>query len=491
MAPFVYRLRFSKAASAGFIPLDSRECAANAWAAAVSGFALDAGFTRLAVDNPVKDGFFSFSVRHGRGNHGLDGLFPYDLTGYHDGALVPLGTALGLVRAMVLREGTWCRLLGADGFFVHVGTCDDVYVGVAAPHTRAVDRARALGLHVDEVGRSPFDPSLDLVGEQRPADADFWAEVARLAGERGGVLVEEQYIRNAYTWHHPTTPAEVEALRGRIRPRARLAVWPAPTEDADITRDAIVRQDRLQLLVAEYAAGRFHHERTADLATAGAVVAAPGHRYALVPLEPADRRPLAAAVLPDADGVLRARWRDDRTKAEELRAYLASLRVGDAVTGVVSSGLHDVGVHVDLDDGLGRGAGWLGVPEMAWGRFEVADVAPVGREIRATILAVDYALERVSLSVKALQPDPLREFADAHKVGEALRGRVTKLIPPGACVRVAPGIEGLVPSAELADHAVAEPGGLVSVGDDVRVVLLDVDLDRRRIVFSMRQQPGA
>ncbi|MGI5171735.1 S1 RNA-binding domain-containing protein [Spirillospora sp. CA-253888] len=491
MAPVVYRLRaFTEdaegAGDSTTLAYDSRESAANMWAAAVIGFALDAELTHLTIDNPVKTGFFSYSVRSGRGHHGLDGLFPYDLSGYHDGASVRLGTAMGLVRAMVLRDGTWCRLVGDGGFFVHVGTRYDVYVGTAVEHEGAACRARTLGLHVDRVERSPYDPVLDQVDEQRPADDEFWDEVAQLVGKRGGVLVEEQYIRNGYRWHRPTTPAEVGELRARLVPRARLAVWPDLTEDASTVSAAIMRQDRLQLLVEQYPGG-FHPERVADHSAGVSLKNEPGRRYALVPLEPADRRPLASAVLPDADGVLRARWRTDRTRADELRSYLASLRVGDTVTGVVSSGLRDVAVHVDLDGDIGRGVGWLRIPEMSWEHFELEDVAPIGREIHAQILSVDYAWEQVSLSIKALQPDPWQGFADAHDVGETLPGHVTKLVPLGAFVRVAPGIEGLVPLAELSDHGVAEPEEAVSEGDDVRVILLGVDLDRRRITLSLRR----
>ncbi|MFI6517714.1 S1 RNA-binding domain-containing protein [Spirillospora sp. NPDC050679] len=459
------------------------------WAAAVVGFALDAGLAHLTIDNPVKTGFFSYSARSSRGSYGLTGLFPYDLSGYHDGAIVSLGTVMGLVRAMVLREGAWCRLVGEGGFFVHVGTRYDVYVGTAVAHEEAACRARTLGLHVDQVERSPYDPTLDQVDEQRPADDGFWDEVARLVDEHGGVLVEEQHIRNAYRWHRPTTPAEVRELRSRLVPRARLAVWPDLTEDADTISAAIMRQDQLQLLVEQYPGG-FHPERVADHSAGVSLKDEPGRRYALVPLEPADRRPLASAVLPDADGVLRARWRTDRTRADELRGYLASLRVGDTVTGVVSSGLCDVAVHVDLDGDIGRSVGWLRVPEMSWEHLKVEDVAPVGREIRAQILFVDFAWEQVSLSIKALRPDPWHGFVDAHAVGETLPGQVTKLVPFGAFVRVAPGIEGLVPLAELADHDVAEPEEAVSEGDDVRVVLLDVDLDRRRIALSLRRAAG-
>ncbi|HSA53639.1 MAG TPA: S1 RNA-binding domain-containing protein [Yinghuangia sp.] len=494
MAPFVYRLRAVAADAEGgdgrtTLAYNTRESAANMWAAAAIGFALDAGLTHLTIDNPVKNGFFSYSVRSGRGHHGLDGLFPYDLSGYHDGATIHLGTTMGLVRAMVLREGTWCRLVGDGGFFIHVGTRYDVYIGTAVEHQEAASRARTLGLDVDRVEQSPYDPALDQVDEQRPADDEFWHEVAQLVDEHGGVLVEEQYIRNAYKWHRPTTPTEVEELRARLTPRARLAVWPDLTEDAGTVSAAIVRQDRLQLLVEQWPGG-FHEERVADYPTGARLKDEPGRRYALVPLEPADRAPLASAVLPDPDGELRARWRTDRSRADELRSYLASLRVGDTVTGVVSSGLCDIAVHVDLDDDLGRGIGWLRVPEMSWKRVELDDVAPIGREIRAQILSVDFAWEQVSLSIKALQPDPWRGFAAAHTPGEALPGEVTKLVPFGAFVRVAPGIEGLVPLAELADHNVTEPEEVVSENDDVRVVFLGIDLERRRITLSLRQATG-
>ncbi|MGR7001962.1 S1 RNA-binding domain-containing protein [Yinghuangia aomiensis] len=291
---------------------------------------------------------------------------------------------MGLVRAMALRDGTWCRLVGDSGFFIHVGTRHDVYVGTAVEQKDAASRARTLGLDVDRV--------------------------------------EEQYIRNAYRWHQPTTPADVEELRAGLTPRARPAVWPDLTEDTGTVGSAIMREQRLQLLVEQHPGG-FHQERIADSHTGASLKNEPGRRYALVPLEPTDRKPLASAVLPDVDGVLRARWRTDRSRADELRSYLASLRVGDTVTGIVSSGQRDVAVHVDLDGELGRGIGWLRIPEMSWTHFELADVAPIGREIRARILSVDFGREQVSLSIRALQPDPWRGFAAAHTEGETCRAQ--------------------------------------------------------------------
>ncbi|MYS79107.1 hypothetical protein [Embleya scabrispora] len=345
MAPFVYRITPydpADATSGKHIRYDCREGVAAAYVAALGAFALDAGIDRLAIDNPMKNGFHSFSVRSGLGGHGLVGLFPYDLTGCHDGALVPLGTALGLVRAMLLGHGLWCRLIGDDGFFVHVGYEHDVYVGSADALFEAENRARALGLFVEQVDASPYDPDTDELADDRAADDAFWAESTKLVAERGGVLLEERRVGNAYRWHRLTTASEVDAVRRELTPRARLAVWPDLTEDGEAIHAAIVRQERLALLVQQYPGGGFYDERIAESTmTRRQIISAPGHRAALVPLEPCDRHPLLAGVLPDSDGILRARWRTNRTRADERRTFIASLRVGDVVTGVVATGLND------------------------------------------------------------------------------------------------------------------------------------------------------
>jgi small subunit ribosomal protein S1 len=255
-----------------------------------------------------------------------------------------------------------------------------------------------------------------------------------------------------------------------------------------------VRGERLQLLVRQYPGGGFHAARVAEPAMGRAdvpnpqITAGPGHRAALVPLERADRRPLLAAVVPDGDRVLRARWRTNRTRADERRTFLSSLRVGDAVSGVIATGLNDIGVYVHLDDRLGRFLGFLRVPEMSWIRFDsVDDIAPIGREVRAEIISIDFAREQVSLSMKALQPDPWQHYADTHKGGDMVSGAVTKLVPIGAFVQVAEGVEGLVHLTELVDHDVESPQEVLAVGDQVRAAVLDVDRQRRRISLSLRR----
>ena len=103
------------------------------------------------------------------------------------------------------------------------------------------------------------------------------------------------------------------------------------------------------------------------------------------------------------------------------------------------------------------------------------------------MLDVDLERERVSLSLKATQEDPWRQFARTHQIGQIVPGKVTKLVPFGSFVRVEEGIEGLVHISELSQRHVEIPEQVVQVGDDVMVKVIDIDLDRRRISLSLKQ----
>ncbi|MFD9476073.1 S1 RNA-binding domain-containing protein [Streptomyces nojiriensis] len=489
MPPFTYRLTPGAA-----VPFEVREQVAGTFVAAARRFAAEAGIDRLTIDNPMARGFFSFRFCSAQAAPELAGLFPPDRpgssgplppSGYHDGARVPLDTGLELLRAMLLREGPWCRLHTEGGFFLHAGERHDVYIGGARPYAEAAAHARRSGLTVEPVERSPYDPALDETDPQPPADAAFWTALHVLVAERGGVLVEERYVGGDHRWHRPDTAAEITRVRELLTPRARLAVWPDLTDDIEAVRAAVLGSERLELLVQQHSDG-IPWARLAEPWMGCADMAypmiggGPGRRAGLVPLAPADRRPLLAGVLPDTDGVVRARWRTNPTPADERRTLLGSLRTGDVVTGTVASGLDDVGVHVhlDLDHERGWPLGFLRVPEMSWEHFEdVDEVAPIGRRIRAEVLHVDLEWERVSLSAKALHPDPWRPFAEALHVGDTFPGTVTKIIPFGVFVRIAPGVEGLVHESEFA-------GRTFEAGDDVRVTLLAVDRERRRISLS-------
>ena len=103
------------------------------------------------------------------------------------------------------------------------------------------------------------------------------------------------------------------------------------------------------------------------------------------------------------------------------------------------------------------------------------------------VLDVDLDRERISLSLKATQQDPWQEFANAHRVGELVYGRVTKLVPFGAFVQVGDGIEGLVHISEMAAHHVDLPEQVVTPGEELWVKIIDIDLQRRRISLSIKQ----
>jgi len=103
------------------------------------------------------------------------------------------------------------------------------------------------------------------------------------------------------------------------------------------------------------------------------------------------------------------------------------------------------------------------------------------------VLDVDMDRERVSLSLKSTQEDPWQQFARTHQIGQVVPGRVTKLVPFGAFVRVEEGIEGLVHISELSERHVEVPDQVVQVGDDAMVKVIDIDLERRRISLSLKQ----
>ena len=128
------------------------------------------------------------------------------------------------------------------------------------------------------------------------------------------------------------------------------------------------------------------------------------------------------------------------------------------------------------------------VSELSWKHIDhPSEVVEVGQEVTVEVLDVDMDRERVSLSLKATQEDPWQQFARTHQIGQIVPGKVTKLVPFGAFVRVDEGIEGLVHISELAERHVEIPEQVVQVDDDILVKIIDIDLERRRISLSLKQ----
>jgi len=177
----------------------------------------------------------------------------------------------------------------------------------------------------------------------------------------------------------------------------------------------------------------------------------------------------------------------EESQSEGRKKFLESLQKGERRKGTVSS-IVNFGAFVDL----GGVDGLVHVSELSWKHVDhPSEVVQVGQEVEVEVLDVDLERERVSLSLKATQEDPWKEFERKYSAGEIIDGQVTKLVPFGAFVRVAPGIEGLVHISEISEQHIETPESVLSVGDEVRVKVIEVDVPRRRISLSMRQVGGA
>src|SRR5712672_4047313 len=173
----------------------------------------------------------------------------------------------------------------------------------------------------------------------------------------------------------------------------------------------------------------------------------------------------------------------EQTQSEVRSEFLNQLTKGAIRKGVVSS-IVNFGAFVDL----GGVDGLVHVSELSWKHIDhPSEVVEVGQEVTVEVLDVDMDRERVSLSLKATKEDRWGHFARRHAIGQVVPGRVTKLVPFGAFVRVEEGIEGLVHISELAATHVEIPEQVVNVGDEIYVKVIDIDLERRRISLSLKQ----
>ena len=174
----------------------------------------------------------------------------------------------------------------------------------------------------------------------------------------------------------------------------------------------------------------------------------------------------------------------EETLGEERKALLESLKEGAIVKGIVKN-ITDYGAFVDLGgiDGL------LHITDLAWRRVKhPSEVLNVGDEVTAKILKFDADKNRVSLGLKQLGEDPWVGLSRRYPSGTRLFGRVTNLTDYGAFVEIEQGIEGLVHVSEMDwTNKNVHPSKVVSLGDEVEVMILEIDEDRRRISLGMKQ----
>jgi small subunit ribosomal protein S1 len=204
----------------------------------------------------------------------------------------------------------------------------------------------------------------------------------------------------------------------------------------------------------------------------------------------AGRRITAEVIGIDLDAG-RARLSMAATENPELWAFLKSLRHGEILTGTIAA-IEGFGVFVALDDSPGHpvfpGVGFINMSELTWRRFEAAtDVVQVGQRVSCEFRQFDTRNGEARLSLRATQPHPFDAFVSDVTVGRRLRGRVTKLVPFGAFIEVAPGVEGRVHLHELSSPPPEIPEEVVQLGDEITVVVIEIDRERRRLALSHRR----
>jgi small subunit ribosomal protein S1 len=163
---------------------------------------------------------------------------------------------------------------------------------------------------------------------------------------------------------------------------------------------------------------------------------------------------------------------------------LATIHEGKKVEGVVKN-ITEYGVFVDL----GGVDGLLHITDISWGRVKhPSELFSVGQEIEVKILNLDLEKERVSLGMKQLHPDPWTTAAEKYPVGSRIEGKVVSLTDYGAFVELEPGIEGLIHVSEMSwTRKIRHPSKVVSVGEAVDAVVLDIKPNARRISLGMKQ----
>ncbi|HEY1835104.1 MAG TPA: 30S ribosomal protein S1 [Solirubrobacteraceae bacterium] len=173
----------------------------------------------------------------------------------------------------------------------------------------------------------------------------------------------------------------------------------------------------------------------------------------------------------------------EEERKEVRQQILDRLQPGLVVEGQISN-IVDFGAFVDLDgiDGL------IHISELSWSHVNhPSEILSIGDTVKVKVLDIDRDRQRISLGLKQTQEDPWQRIVDTYNVGDELAGKVTKVVTFGAFVEILDGVEGLVHISELAPHHVESPREIVHPDDDIRVKILEIDSERRRLSLSAKR----
>ena len=177
----------------------------------------------------------------------------------------------------------------------------------------------------------------------------------------------------------------------------------------------------------------------------------------------------------------------EESRAEQRAEIVGKLAEGDAVDGVVKN-ITDYGAFVDL----GGVDGLLHVTDMAWSRVNhPSEVLTIGETIKVQVIKINKDTHRISLGMKQLQDDPWGDVAGRFPLESVHTGRITNITDYGAFVELEPGVEGLVHVSEMSwTKKNVHPGKIVSTSQEVEVMVLEIETDKRRVSLGLKQTQG-
>ena len=173
----------------------------------------------------------------------------------------------------------------------------------------------------------------------------------------------------------------------------------------------------------------------------------------------------------------------EEERKEQRQEILDRLQPGLIVEGTISN-IVDFGAFVDLNgiDGL------IHISELSWSHVNhPGEVVAIGDDVQVKVLDIDRDRQRISLGLKQTQEDPWQRVVSMYNVGDELEGKVTKVVTFGAFVEILDGVEGLVHISELAPYHVENPREIVEPGVDIKVKILEIDSERRRLSLSAKR----
>src|SRR5258705_11871488 len=176
----------------------------------------------------------------------------------------------------------------------------------------------------------------------------------------------------------------------------------------------------------------------------------------------------------------------EEERKEQRQAILERLQPGLVIEGQISN-IVDFGAFVDLDgiDGL------IHISELSWSHVNhPSEILNIGDSVPVKVLDIDRDRQRISLGLKQTQEDPWQRVVNTYRAGDEPEGTVTRVVGFGGVAEILDGVEGLVHISELANHHVENPREVVQPGDDVKVRILEIDSDRRRLSLSVKRVEG-